>query len=63
MCVLVGTTVKTKVADYPCATREEAEALFVELKQREERVERRSEDRENDSIHQAARRAADFVTD
>jgi hypothetical protein len=36
MCVLVGNTVKTKYADYPCATREEAEALFMRLREREQ---------------------------
>jgi hypothetical protein len=35
MCVLIGNTVKTKYADYPCATREEAEALFMRLRERE----------------------------
>lgn len=31
MPVLIGNTVKTATADYPCATREEAEALFLAL--------------------------------
>ena len=35
MCVLIGTTVKTQYADYPCATREEAETLFMTLRARE----------------------------
>ena len=36
MCVLIGNTVKTQFADYPCATREEAETLFMTLRDREE---------------------------
>ena len=36
MRVLIGNTVKTQFADYPCATREEAEALFMTLRDREE---------------------------
>ena len=36
MCVLVGNTVKTRFADYPCATREEAEALYLRLREREQ---------------------------
>ena len=35
MCVLVGNTVKTETGDYPCKTREEAEALFMTLRERE----------------------------
>lgn len=35
MYVLIGTTVKTQYADYPCATREEAETLFMTLRARE----------------------------
>lgn len=34
MHVLVGNIVKTDVADYPCATREEAEALYLALRNR-----------------------------
>jgi hypothetical protein len=33
MRVLIGNMVKTDVADYPCATREEAEALFMALRE------------------------------
>jgi hypothetical protein len=36
MCFLVGKTVKTQFADYSCATREEAEALYMSLRHREE---------------------------
>lgn len=32
MQVLIGNIVKTEVADYPCATREEAEALYFALR-------------------------------
>ena len=32
MCVLIGNMVKTKTADYPCGTREEAEALYLALR-------------------------------
>ncbi|HZP13857.1 MAG TPA: hypothetical protein VFB36_15680 [Nevskiaceae bacterium] len=35
MCVLIGNTVKTESGDYPCKTREEAEALFMQLRERE----------------------------
>jgi hypothetical protein len=35
MCVLIGNTVKTETGDYPCKTREEAEALFMQLRERE----------------------------
>lgn len=35
MCVLIGNTVKTDTGDYPCKTREEAEALFMQLRERE----------------------------
>ena len=38
MCVLIGNIVKTEFADYPCATREEAEALFMRLREREQQV-------------------------
>jgi hypothetical protein len=34
MCVLIGNTVKTETGDYPCKTREEAEALFMQLRER-----------------------------
>ena len=63
MCVLIGNTVKTAVADYPCATREEAEALFLQLRQREAENERRDKDRDNDSIHRAAKHAERHATD
>lgn len=36
MCVLIGTTVKTQYADYPCASRDEAETLFMTLRAREQ---------------------------
>jgi hypothetical protein len=32
MCVLIGNMVKTRTADYPCRTREEAEALYMALR-------------------------------
>jgi hypothetical protein len=32
MCVLIGNMVKTETADYPCHSREEAEALYFALK-------------------------------
>jgi len=35
MQVIIGNTVKTDFADYPCASREEAEALFMSLLQRD----------------------------
>lgn len=35
MCVLIGNTVKTETGDYPCKTREEAEALFMQLRERD----------------------------
>ena len=35
MRALVGNMVKTEVADYPCATREEAEALYLTLRRRQ----------------------------
>lgn len=35
MCVLIGNTVKTSTGDYACKTREEAEALFVQVRERE----------------------------
>ena len=44
MCVLIGNIVKTEFADYPCATREEAEALFMRLREREQQVARRGDD-------------------
>jgi hypothetical protein len=34
MCVLIGNMVKTRTADYPCKTREEAEALYMALRDR-----------------------------
>ena len=36
MRVLIGNMVKTGVADYPCASREEAEALYMTLHDRHE---------------------------
>ena len=48
MRVLIGNMVKTGVADYPCATREEAEALFMALHDRDEPA--RPERRERDSV-------------
>ncbi|MBI2382462.1 MAG: hypothetical protein HYV18_00110 [Gammaproteobacteria bacterium] len=43
MQVLIGNIVKTQFADYPCASREEAEALVVRLREREKerRLDRR----------------------
>lgn len=35
MQVIIGNTVKTDFGDYPCANREEAEALLMSLVQRE----------------------------
>lgn len=35
MQVIVGNIVKTDFGDYPCANREEAEALLMSLRQRE----------------------------
>ena len=35
MCVLIGNTVKTATGDYACKTREEAEALYMQLLERE----------------------------
>ena len=35
MCVLIGNTVKTESGDYPCKTREEAEALYMQILERE----------------------------
>lgn len=32
MRALIGNMVKTEVADYPCASREEAEALYIALR-------------------------------
>lgn len=43
MHVLVGNIVKTEVADYPCATREEAEALYLALRNRDAERARRSQ--------------------
>jgi len=34
MRILIGNTVKTDFGEYPCATREEAEALFRSLEER-----------------------------
>lgn len=35
MHVIIGNTVKTDFGDYPCANREEAEALLMSLLQRD----------------------------
>jgi len=35
MHVIIGNTVKTDIGDYPCANREEAEALLMTLLQRD----------------------------
>ena len=35
MHVIIGNTVKTDFGDYPCANREEAEALLVSLLERD----------------------------
>lgn len=35
MHVIIGNTVKTDFGDYPCANREEAEALLISLLQRD----------------------------
>ena len=35
MCVLIGNTVKTETGEYPCKTREEAEALYLQILERE----------------------------
>ncbi len=35
MHVIIGNTVKTDFGDYPCASREEAEALLISLIQRD----------------------------
>lgn len=35
MRVIIGNTVKTDFGDYPCASREEAEALMLTLLQRD----------------------------
>jgi hypothetical protein len=43
MCVLIGNTVKTETAEYPCRTREEAEALYMQLLERERAKEARSD--------------------
>ena len=48
MRVLIGNMVKTGVADYPCATREEAEALFMALQDRKEPA--RQERREREAV-------------
>lgn len=55
MCVLIGNTVKTQYADYPCATREEAEALFIRLRERERERSGQPEPRPDESPRDTAR--------